>query len=139
MNPTRTMLCWAYGTIAVVALVTTYSQYLPFPDGFLAGFFALMRVNHVARGLGIDLSFLMLGAAFFMVSEARRLNMRFVWLYLFFGFMIDISVAFPVFMIMRERAMTRAGQQAASLTMTDLLAAAAMTAACAWQVWFMLQ
>lgn len=141
MGRIRTLMCWAYALIAVVALVITYSQYLPFPTGGflgLEGFWADLKVNHTARGISVDLAFFLLAAALFMVGEARRLKMRFVWLYLFAGYFFDISVAFPVFLIMRERAMARAGEAADSLTSTDLVAFAATAGVVIWQVWFVL-
>jgi hypothetical protein len=38
-----------------------------------------------------------------MVLEARRLGIRFVWLYVILGFLVAISVTFPLFLIARER------------------------------------
>lgn len=136
MKRARTWVCWAYALIAVAALVITYRLYLPFPSGGLVGFWSELRVNHTARGTAVDLFFFFLAAALFMVSEARRLKIRFVWLYLLAGYLIDISVAFPVFMIMRERAAARAGEDAASFTITDLIVIAASAGLVLWQVWF---
>ena len=143
MGRTRTLVCWAYALTAAAALVMTYAQYLPFPAGgwlgFLIGFWPQMRVNHAARGISVDIAFFMLAAALFMITEARRLKVRHVWLYLVFGYMVDVSVAFPIFMIMRERAMARAGEPAADPTVADLVALAATAAVLGWQVWVVLQ
>jgi hypothetical protein len=37
-----------------------------------------------------------------MVTEARRLGVKWVWLYVLLGFAIAISVTFPLFLIARE-------------------------------------
>ena len=37
-----------------------------------------------------------------MVIEARRVGVKFVWAYILGGFLIAISVAFPLFLIARE-------------------------------------
>ena len=37
-----------------------------------------------------------------MVIEARKYGVRFVWAYILVGMYIDISVAFPLFLIARE-------------------------------------
>ena len=139
MTPTRVALCWAYAVVALAALVLTYSQYLPFPAGGLAGFWSELKSNHVARGISIDLAFLVLAAAMFMVVEARRLRMRAAWAYLLFGYWVDISVAVPVFLIMRERAMAKAGEENSALTPVDFVAIAGMVFGILWQVWFVLQ
>jgi hypothetical protein len=131
------MLCVAYALIAVLALVTTYSELLPFPQGFEA-FWGELKVNHVSRGIAIDLAFFVLAGAIFIVAEARRLKMRFAWLYVLLAYLVDVSVFYPIFLIMRERAMARAGEESPGLVTTDVLTIAAIGAAIAWQVWFLM-
>ena len=128
-----------YAAIALAALVITYALYLPFPSGGFAGFWAQMKANHISRGITVDLAFFVLAAALFMIAEARRLNIRFVWLYVVLGYLVDISVVFPIFMIARERAMARAGEETTGFTITDMIVAAAITGVIIWQVWFVLQ
>jgi len=128
-----------YAAIALAALVITYIQYLRFPAGGIAGFWAQMKVNHITRGITVDLAFFVLAASLFMIGEARRLNIPFVWLYVALGYLVDISVVFPIFLIVRERAMARAGEDTSAFTITDMIVASAITGAIIWQVWFMLQ
>jgi hypothetical protein len=143
MGRTRTLTCWAYGVIAAAALVLTYIQYLAIPTtgalDFYLVFWALMRANHAARGITVDFAFFGLAGALFMIGEARRLKIRYVWLYILFSYAIDVSVVFPVFMILRERAMARAGEAAAGLTLSDLIALAATAGLVGWQVWYVMQ
>jgi hypothetical protein len=72
------------------------------------------------------------------VAEARRLKMRFAWLYVLLAYLVDVSVFYPIFLIMRERAMARAGEESPGLVTTDVLTIAAIGAAIAWQVWFLM-
>ena len=129
----------AYAVIAVAALVITELQYFPFPSGGIAGFWAQMKANHITRGITVDLAFFVLAGSLFMICEARRLSIRFVWLYVVLGYLINISVFFPIFMIVRERAMARAGEEASAFTLTDMILVAGITGAEIWTIWFVLQ
>ena len=66
--------------------------------------------------------------------EARRLGVRFVWLYILFGFLIAISVTFPLFMIAREMRLARTPDASAAwrLTASDMIGLALVTAAVLW-------
>jgi len=64
-------------------------------------------------GPAVDLGLLLVPLVVWMVAEARRIGVRFVWLYVIGGMLIAISVTFPLFMIARERqlaAAPRAGE-----------------------------
>lgn len=106
MKP-RTVLCVFYGALALVALVATWSQNLAYfaGGGAAAGgaFLADLRVNPASRSISVDIALLFLAAAVFMVLEARRLGIRFVWAYIVGGMLIAISVTFPLFLVARER------------------------------------
>lgn len=112
MSRTQKALCVAYGLLAVVALIATWSQNLAYFGGDVGSggfgqFWVDTRINPASRSITADIGLFFLAAAVFMVSEARRLRIRFVWLYLLFGFLIAISVTFPLFMVARERAEPR--------------------------------
>ena len=105
-------LCVFYGLIAAVALVATWSQNLAYfqgaagPGGFLGAFMAFIddtRVNPASRSITVDIALFTLAGSAFMILEARRLGIRFVWAYILLGFLVAISVTFPLFMIARER------------------------------------
>jgi Terpene cyclase DEP1 len=109
-RPTRT-LCVVYGILAVAALVVTWSWNFAFfaaPDSGLASFLAGAYANPAAASLSSDLLFLTVVAVVWMVIEARRHEIRFVWLYVAMGFAVAISVAFPLFLIARERRLAAA-------------------------------
>lgn len=73
---------------------------------------------------------LALSAVILMVTEARKHNVRFVWLYVVGSFFIAVSVMFPLFLIAREFRM--GGSDVPRLRMTDtilLVVVAALTVA----------
>ena len=95
-----------YALVALAALVATWSQNMAYMgDGVVAAFqtfAAETRVNPASRSITVDIGFFVLAASAFMVIEARRLGVRFVWLYIVGGLLIAISFTFPLFMIARE-------------------------------------
>jgi hypothetical protein len=113
MTGSRKALCAVYAAIAVGALFATWSQNLAFfaaePDAGVAGFIAGGYANHAAASLTNDLLFLLFAAIAFMLVEARRHGVRFVWVYVALSFLVAISVTFPLFLIARERRIAAAG------------------------------
>lgn len=101
-----------YGCIALIALVTCWRQNLLFMQdpnvGFATGFFEFwpaLLANRATTSITIDIALLGLAAMIWMVFEARKLGIRFVWLYILLSFFIAISVMFPLFLVARERAL----------------------------------
>ncbi len=123
MRPLQTALCAFYALVAVAALYATWSQNLQilgnggFFEGF-AHFWRLTGANPAATSITVDIGFFFLAAAAFMVIEARRLGVGFVWLYILGGFLIAISVTFPLFMIARELELPRTPGAAAEAAWT---------------------
>lgn len=97
-----------YAVVALAALVATWSQNLQLmapgmgPLDPYAVFIEQAGANAGARSITVDIAFFLLAAAAFMIIEARRLGVRFVWAYILLSFFIAISVTFPLFMIARE-------------------------------------
>jgi hypothetical protein len=99
MSKTDKTLCAAYLVIAIVALYATWVT----PDnGGLPGFIAACYVNPAAASITNDILFFALAATIFMVVEARRLGIRFVWIYVVLSSLIAVSVMFPLFLIARQ-------------------------------------
>lgn len=100
-------LCLFYGLLAFGALVATWSQNIAFfllPDnGGLPGFIRMAYANPAAASLSNDVVFVAVVAGIFMIAEARRLQVRHVWLYLVLSACVAISVMFPLFLIARQR------------------------------------
>jgi hypothetical protein len=66
------------------------------------GFWEATKANHASRSITVDIALLLLSVAILMVIEARRLGVKFVWAYIIGGFLIAISVTFPLFLLARE-------------------------------------
>lgn len=113
MTRPRKILCLFYFAVALAALVACWRQNLSYaPAGPLVGLSDFLRdlwLTAASRSITIDISLFFLSASVWMMSEARRLGMRWAGLYILFGFIIAISVTFPLFLIARERALDRAG------------------------------
>jgi hypothetical protein len=104
MLVSRKVLCAVYIAIALVALVATWSQNIVFLNGggsFL-GFWEATKTNPATRSITVDIALFLLAAAILMVIEARRVGVKYVWAYILVGFLIAISVAFPLFLLARE-------------------------------------
>lgn len=112
MTTNRRILCGVYAAIAAVALIATWSQnlaYLHSPGGFLTSFLQDLKVNAATRSITVDIVLFFLAAAIFMVVEARKQGIPYVWAYIAGGMLIAISVTFPLFLIARERTLAASG------------------------------
>lgn len=144
MSTQQRLLIGFYALVALAALYATWSQNLQLmapgmgPLDPYTVFVEQARVNPASRSITVDIGFFLLAAAAFMVIEARRLGVRFVWLYVILAFVIAISVTFPLFMIARERiAKTPDAAAAWRLTVGDVIGLAVVAAvvlALAWRV-----
>jgi hypothetical protein len=118
MTRARTLLCTLYYAIAAVALIATWRQNLAFTagrqEGILQGFASFwpaLLANRATISITVDLFVFALAAVVWMLLEARRLQVRFAWLYVVFGILIAISVTFPLFLAARERRLAALGAQ----------------------------
>lgn len=110
MPTSSKVLCAAYAVIAVAALVATWSQNLAYSGhgaDLLRVFWEDTRANPASRSITADIALFLLAAAVLMVVEARKHGVRFVWLYILGGFLVAISVTFPLFLIAREVRVSR--------------------------------
>ena len=120
MSHTSRNICIVYGLIALAALFATWSQNLqPSHTSYLLD----LKASPASRSFTVDIGFFLLAGAILMVLEARRLGVRLVWLYVIFGFLIAISVTFPLFLIAREMRLAKigAGPYPVKLTISDLV------------------
>ena len=143
----RQLRCFLYAAIAVVALYGTWSQNLHYftdfsPATTVAAFIAFVidiKANPATRSIGVDIMLFALAAMIWMVQEARRLGIRFVWLYILFAFSIAISVTFPLFLIAREARLAETGEPmtGTGLLPGDTLALLAAGGLIVWICWFL--
>ncbi len=124
MSRARQLFCVFLGLVSLVALIMTWSQNLlyftgPSPAGF--GQYVMdLKANGAARSFTVDIGLFLLAAVGLMVAEARKLGMRFVWVYVLLGFGIAISVTFPLFLIAREMRLAQLGGVRADVEPTRL-------------------
>ena len=133
MPTSRIVLCAVYGAIAFIALIATWSQNLAYFGGgvgdYLGAFAAFLtdtKVTPAARSITVDIGLFFLAAAIFMVIEARKHNIRFIWAYIAGGLLVAISVTFPLFLIARE--LRLGAPDATHLRVLDIVPLAAFAA-----------
>ena len=110
MSSARRLLCGTYYAIALIALIATWRQNLAFQSDIggnlvetFAQFWPALLESRPSASITVDIFLFALAAVIWMVLEARRLQVRYVWLYVLFGILIAISVTFPLFLVARER------------------------------------
>src|SRR5262245_64267292 len=120
MTLSRKALCVVYGAIAAIAFIGTWGNIVAYLSlGFLGAnvqFWTDTLANPASRFITVDIFLFGYAVVVWMLLEARRLNMRGVWLYVVLGLLIAISVTVPVFLINRERAL--AGRETAPYSNT---------------------
>jgi len=96
----------AYGVLAAVGLVGTWYFNLTYTGeaSYLAAWFA----NAASSSAAVDLLVAFTAGSIFMVVEGRRRGMRAPWLYVVFGAVLAFAFTFPLFLLMRERALDAA-------------------------------
>jgi hypothetical protein len=92
-----------YGVLAVVGLVGTWYFNLTYSGeaSYLAAWFA----NAASSSAAVDLLVAFTAGSIFMIVEGRRLGMRAPWLYVVFGAVLAFAFTFPLFLLVRERAL----------------------------------
>ena len=101
------LICSIYAAIALIALPATWLnniEYIKQADSAFAigAFIQDAYVNAAAASLTNDLFALATATIIFMVIEGRRLEIRFLWLYLLLSPLIAISFSFPLFLLARH-------------------------------------
>jgi len=95
-----------YLCISVSALILCWYQNwhyigMGFVDGNL-NFWQDTLANPASRSITIDIFFFYFAAAIWMVLEAKKYKIRYVWGYLIMSLLVAVSVFFPLFLIHRE-------------------------------------
>lgn len=97
-----------YLLAALLGAVLPLSQFIPFlkTHGLdLALFFTLLFSNSVSGFFGMDVIVSSVVLWIFVFSEGRRLGMRRLWLYVLCNLTVGVSLALPLFLLFRERAL----------------------------------
>ena len=105
MKITNKALVATYIIIAIAALIATWYHNILFMktngEGFM-GFINGMYANHAAASIANDVLFLGIAVNVLMVVEAKRLNIKYVWVYILLSFVVAISVMAPIFLAVRQ-------------------------------------
>jgi Terpene cyclase DEP1 len=102
LTSTDKTLCAVYAVLGLAALIGTQVvlvRYMSSGDGSLIDD---VTANGAATFTAIDLLAVALVGLVFMIVEGRRLGMRFLWVYVLLTILVAISVALPVFLIVRQ-------------------------------------
>lgn len=97
-----------YLIAAILGAVLPLSQLIPFlrTHGLdLKLFFTLLFSNNVSGFFGMDVIVSSLVLWIFVFSEGRRLGMRHRWIYVVCNLTVGVSLALPLFLLFRERAL----------------------------------
>jgi hypothetical protein len=113
----RTPRQWLYAALAVGGFFGTLFFNLQFAReaggfdaaAFVAGGFA----NPAAASLTVDLLIALAAFLIWSYAESRRLGMRLWWVYLALTFLVAFAVAFPLFLLARDRRLEEMGVAAA--------------------------
>ncbi|MBV8518423.1 MAG: DUF2834 domain-containing protein [Acidobacteria bacterium] len=112
--------------------------------GFQRYFYQQSLINPAGRANFVDMYVFGVAVFIWMVMEARRLRMRFIWLYPVAFLLIGISTFVPIFLINRQRALAaqEGGTVAGAMTGFDaiglilsVLGVAALAVALLLQTW----
>jgi len=95
-------LFWVYLILSIIGLVTAwiFNGLAVMNNEDYAGAWFGSAVDWV---LSADFTVVVIAVVVFMISEARRLKMRRVWLYILLSGITAMAFTFPLFMAMRER------------------------------------
>jgi hypothetical protein len=102
---------FAWSTFAVLAFTGTWIHGIKYIEmklgwwGFWEMYYEQSIDNLAGRSNLVDLYLFGYGVFIWMIMEARRLKMRFIWLYPVAFLLIGISTFVPIFMINRQRAL----------------------------------
>lgn len=93
---------------AILGAALPLSQLIPFlkTHGLdLALFFTLLFSTSVSGFFGMDVIVSSVVLWIFVFSEGRRLGMKHLWLYVVCNLAVGVSLALPLFLLFRERAL----------------------------------
>ena len=95
-------LFWVYLILSIIGLVTAwiFNGLAVMNNEDYAGAWFGSAVDWV---LSADFTVVVIAVVVFMISEARRLKMKRVWLYILLSGITAMAFTFPLFMAMRER------------------------------------
>ncbi|ADI03340.1 hypothetical protein SBI_00219 [Streptomyces bingchenggensis BCW-1] len=115
-------LCLFYGLFTVGGFLVMASMAVAYvlnhrengPSGVVRDFLRDAVTNAASRFIYADLTLVWIALAGFMVVEARRLGIRYVWSYIIGAPVLALCVSFPLFMFIRQLKIASAAKGAPS-------------------------
>ena len=104
-----------YLLLSILGAVLPLSQFIPFltTHGLdLKLFFTFLFSNSVSGFFGMDVIVSSLVLWLFVFSEGRRVGMQRLWVYVICNLAVGVSLALPLFLLFRERALESKAQLA---------------------------
>ena len=92
-----------YLALAIIGFVAPYYFFLQVREFDLGELFQLFSSSKILSGLAIDLLVSVIAFWIFMFTEARKLEMKYPWVYLLATLLVGLSFALPLFLYFRER------------------------------------
>ena len=95
-----------YIILSLIGFVLPYSQLIPFvADSGLDFplFESQLFANRISSGFALDVFVSSIVFWIFVFREGRRLQMKFLWIYVVFNLTIGLSFALPLFLLMRSQ------------------------------------
>ena len=89
--------------LTIIGFIAPYYFYLQVHDLDLNALFQQFVASKILSGTAMDLLISVIVFWFFMFTEARKLDMKNVWIYLLSTFLVGLSFALPLFLYFRER------------------------------------
>ena len=105
-----TPLAFVYLALAVAGLIGTWTLNVLAIVQVRDYIGDLMTSGPAVSSITVDLLVVAIAGSVFIIVEARRLRMRFGWLYIAGAAVTAFAFTFPLFLAMRERRMTELGR-----------------------------
>ena len=100
------MLQGTYLILCILGIALPYSQFIPFlfENGLnLKLFFGQLFINRISAFFGMDVVVSSLVLWTFVGFEGSRLKMKNLWIYIASNLLVGVSLALPLFLLMRQR------------------------------------
>ena len=100
------MLQGTYLILCILGIALPYSQFIPFlfENGLNHElFFGQLFINRISAFFGMDVVVSSLALWTFVGFEGSRLKMKNLWIYIASNLLVGVSLALPLFLLMRQR------------------------------------
>ena len=107
------MLQGTYLILCILGTALPYSQFIPFllENGLnFEQFFEQLFINRISAFFAMDVVVSSLVLWTFVWVEGSRLKMKNLWIYIASNLLVGVSLALPLFLLMRQRKLEKTAQ-----------------------------